>query len=425
MSPVVTMKALLESGVHFGHRTNKWNPLMRSYIFTERNGIHIIDLQQTVKLLDEAYNLVRNTVAEGGTVLFVGTKRQGQETIQMEAERCGMPYVNERWLGGTLTNWITIQKRITELDRLERLIETGEINLLTKKEGLMIEREIGRLIKRLSGLRTMKRLPNLLFVVDVEREDTAVHEANLKGIPVVAMVDTNCDPRQIDYLIPSNDDAIRAIKLLVGRIADAIIEGKALHKDVEEETIPETPSVISRKIDEDIELDDEDLLGESTLAKIFIPKDLAAEIDEDEDFEEDEDIIEEDINEEDDEVEGDTVEEDVIEDIVEVEVDEDIIEEVVPEDIVEEEVAKDAVEEEVFEDIVEVEVDEDIVEEEVAEDAVEEEVFEDIVEVVVDKDIDVEDEVVEDAIEEEVLEDIVEEEVAEDTVEALDDKGED
>ena len=391
MSPVVTMKALLESGVHFGHRTNKWNPLMRSYIFTERNGIHIIDLQQTVKLLDEAYNLVRNTVAEGGTVLFVGTKRQGQETIQMEAERCGMPYVNERWLGGTLTNWITIQKRITELDRLERLIETGEINLLTKKEGLMIEREIGRLIKRLSGLRTMKRLPNLLFVVDVEREDTAVHEANLKGIPVVAMVDTNCDPRQIDYLIPSNDDAIRAIKLLVGRIADAIIEGKALRKDVEEEIIPETPSVISRKIDEDIELEDEDLLGESTLAKIFIPKDLAAEIDEGED-------IEEDINEEDDEVEGDTVEEDVIEDIVEVEVDEDIIEEVVPEDIVEEEVA---------------------------EDAVEEEVFEDIVEVAVDKDIDVEDEVVEDTIEEEVLEDIVEEEVAEDTVEALDDKGED
>ena len=334
MSPVVTMKALLESGVHFGHRTNKWNPLMRSYIFTERNGIHIIDLQQTVKLLDEAYNLVRNTVAEGGTVLFVGTKRQGQETIQMEAERCGMPYVNERWLGGTLTNWITIQKRITELDRLERLIETGEINLLTKKEGLMIEREIGRLIKRLSGLRTMKRLPNLLFVVDVEREDTAVHEANLKGIPVVAMVDTNCDPRQIDYLIPSNDDAIRAIKLLVGRIADAIIEGKALRKDVEEEIIPETPSVISRKIDEDIELEDEDLLGESTLAKIFIPKDLAAEIDEGEDTEEDK------------------------------EVEEDIPEEVF-EDIVEEEVAEDAVEEEVFEDIVKEEVDEDVVEEEV------------------------------------------------------------
>ncbi len=278
MSPVVSMKALLESGVHFGHRTNKWNPLMRPYIFTERNGIHIIDLQQTVKLLDDAYNLVRNTVSDGGSILFVGTKRQAQETIQEEAERCGMPYVNERWLGGTLTNWVTIQQRIVELDRLERLIETGEINLLTKKEGLLIEREIQRLKHRLSGVHNMKRLPDLIFVVDIEREDTSVHEANLKGIPVIALVDTNCDPRNIDYVIPSNDDAIRAIKLLVGRIADAVNEGKAMRKDIEAEIVPEAPSVISRKIDEDLELDDEDLLGASTLAKISLPKEIAAEL---------------------------------------------------------------------------------------------------------------------------------------------------
>ena len=277
MSPIVTMKALLESGVHFGHRTNKWNPLMRSYIFTERNNIHIIDLQQTVKMLDVAYGIVRDCVTEGGRVLFVGTKRQAQETIQVEAERCGMPYVNERWLGGTLTNWITIQERIVELERLEHLRDSGEIDLLTKKEGLMIERSIRRLLKRLSGVRDMKKLPELVFVVDVAREETAVHEAHLKGIPIVAMVDTNCDPRKIDYIIPANDDAIRAIKLLVSKIADAILEGKSLRKDIEEEQVEEAPSVISRKIDEDQELDDADLLGASTLAKIATPKEKVEE----------------------------------------------------------------------------------------------------------------------------------------------------
>ena len=278
MSPAVSMKALLESGVHFGHRTNKWNPLMRQYIFTERNGIHILDLQQTVKLLDEAFNIVRNCVAEGGTILFVGTKRQAQETIQREAERCGMPYVNERWLGGTLTNWTTIQQRILELVRLEKLFETGEIEQLTKKEGLLIQRQINRLLKRLSGVRNMKRLPDLVFIVDIEREATAVHEANVKGIPIVAMVDTNCDPRAIDYIIPSNDDAIRAINLLVGRMADAVEQGKMERKDIEEEMVPEAPSVISRKIDEDIDLEDEDLLGTSTLAKIAPIKELPADI---------------------------------------------------------------------------------------------------------------------------------------------------
>lgn len=264
---VVTMKALLESGVHFGHRTNKWNPKMRQYIFTERNGIHIIDLQQTVKLLDDAYAFIRDTVADGGNVLFVGTKRQAQDTIREQAERCGMPYVNERWLGGTITNWFTIQKRIFELERLERMRDSGEINLLTKKEGLMIEREIERLEKRLSGIRTMKRLPEILFVVDINREDTAVHEANLKEIPVIAMVDTNCDPKNIDYIIPSNDDAIRAIKLLVGKVADAVMEGKAIRgKESDEEEMPEAPmpEEISRFVEDD-ELEDEALLGESTL----------------------------------------------------------------------------------------------------------------------------------------------------------------
>ena len=241
---------------------------MRPYIFTERNGIHIIDLQQTVKLLDDAFNKVRDTVAAGGSILFVGTKRQAQETIQDEAERCGMPYVNQRWLGGTLTNWVTIQQRIVELTRLEKMFETGEINQLTKKEGLLIQREITRLQTRLSGVRNMKSLPDLLFIIDIEREDTAVREANSKGIPVIALVDTNCNPSDIDYVIPSNDDAIRAIKLLVGRMADAVIEGKMMRKDVEEEVVVETRSTISRRIDEDEELDDEMLLGDATRAKI-------------------------------------------------------------------------------------------------------------------------------------------------------------
>jgi len=285
MSPAVSMKALLESGVHFGHRTNKWNPKMRPYIFTERNGIHIIDLQQTVKLLDVAYEKVRDCVADGGTILFVGTKRQAQETIQLEAERCEMPYVNQRWLGGTLTNWVTIQQRIVELSRLEKMVESGEVNQLTKKEGLLVQREIIRLENRLSGIRNMKRLPEMVFIVDMEREATAAHEANIKEIPIVAMVDTNCDPGIVDYVIPSNDDAIRAIKLIVGHIADAVIEGRMLRgKEAEEEQMTEeTPSTISRKIDEDLELNDEDLLGESTRAKIpakELTEDLEADTEE-------------------------------------------------------------------------------------------------------------------------------------------------
>lgn len=275
---VVSMKALLESGVHFGHRTHKWHPLMKPYIFTERNSIHIIDLQKTVKALDVAFNLVRDTVAEGGTVLFVGTKRQAQETILTEAERCGMPWVTNRWLGGMLTNWRTIRQRINELDRLERMRDRGEFARITKKEALILERKMERLEMLFGGIREMKTLPELLFVVDVRREDTAIHEANLLEIPVVALVDTNCDPRSIDYIIPSNDDAIRAIKLLVGKIADAVMEGKAMRK--EEEVDEEELRAERRMAMEEPELSDEDLLGEATLAK------LSAQSDEEEEEEE-------------------------------------------------------------------------------------------------------------------------------------------
>ena len=274
MSSIISMKALLESGVHFGHRTNKWNPYMRPFIFTERNGIHIIDLQQTVKLLTNAYNLVRDTVAQGGTVLFVGTKRQAQETITEEAIRCGMPYVTERWLGGMITNWSPMFSRIQELARLEHLRDSGEINRLTKKEGLLISREIKRLETHLSGVRSMKHLPDLVFIIDVVREHTAVHEANLKNIPVIALVDTNCDPRGVDYVIPSNDDAIRAIKLLVAKIADAVIEGKAVNKEEDgSEEGTETEQAARKeaarpRMDEESTLEDKDLLGDSTLAKI-------------------------------------------------------------------------------------------------------------------------------------------------------------
>jgi small subunit ribosomal protein S2 len=271
---VVPMKALLESGVHFGHRTHKWHPAMKPYIFTERNGIHIIDLQKTSKALDTAFNVVRDTVAEGGVVLFVGTKRQAQETIQQEAIRASMPYVTARWLGGTLTNWRTIRQRINELERLERMRDGGDFGRITKKEGLIIMREIERLDGLLTGLRKLARPPDMLFVVDVSREFTAIHEANLLNIPVVAMVDTNCDPSNVDYVIPSNDDAIRAIKLVVGKIADAAMEGLGARK---EEIVEEQVRIIARAGVEETELSDEELLGEATLAKLVAhPRDIAS-----------------------------------------------------------------------------------------------------------------------------------------------------
>jgi small subunit ribosomal protein S2 len=262
---VVSMKALLESGVHFGHRTHKWHPAMKPYIFTERNGIHIIDLQKTAKALEHAYNLIRDTVGEGGTLLFVGTKRQAQDTIRDEAIRCGMPYVTNRWLGGMLTNWRTIRQRVLELDRLERMRERGDFARLTKKEALILERKMERLEVLFGGIRKMPNLPDLMFVIDVHREATAVHEANLLNIPIVALVDTNCDPTPVDHVIPSNDDAIRAIKLLVGKVADAVLEGKAQRKEEEIEALPAEGLMA---IAEEPELSDEELLGEATLAKL-------------------------------------------------------------------------------------------------------------------------------------------------------------
>ncbi len=300
---VISMKALLETGVHFGHRTRKWNPKMKPYIFTERNGIHIIDLQQTLVALEEAYGVVRDIVAAGGKVLFVGTKRQAQETIELEATRCGMPYVNLRWLGGTLTNWRTIRSRIDELDRLERRRDAGEFDLLTKKEALSLTRQIEKLEARLGGIRDIRTLPKVLFVVDVRQEETAIHEANLLEIPVVALVDTNCDPNNVDYIIPSNDDAIRAIKLLTSKIADAALEGVALRKDDIEEEADERADAVA---DEGAEMSDEDLLGEATLAKLK----SGAYSDEDED----EEIEEEDLDEDADEGEADEDDEDEDED---------------------------------------------------------------------------------------------------------------
>ena len=262
---IANMKELLETGVHFGHRTRKWNPRMRPFIFTERNSIHIIDLQQTLDSLIESYDLIRDTVAEGGNVLFVGTKRQAQETIELEATRCGMPYVNARWLGGTLTNWRTIRSRIDELTELERRRDEGELEFLTKKEALTITRRIDKLQERLGGIRDMKSVPDLLYAVDVRKEETAVHEANLLNIPVIALVDTNCDPRGVDYVIPSNDDAIRAIKLLTSTIANAALEGMEMRKDreIDEDQIASAPQE-----DSATEMTDEELLGEATLAKL-------------------------------------------------------------------------------------------------------------------------------------------------------------
>jgi len=271
MPSKVTMKELLETGVHFGHRTPKWNPRMAPYIFTQRNGIHIIDLQQTIVNLNQYYDLIRDMVANGGSVLFVGTKRQAQETVAEHATRCGMPYVNHRWLGGTLTNWRTIRDRIDTLKKLEKRRDAGEFSLLTKKEGLVLERKIEKLQLRLGGIREMKRLPELLIIVDTIRESTAVKEANILGIPVLALADTNSDPTSIDYIIPANDDAVRAITLLVKTFADAVAEGMLMRKgdDVQDEAADANlPRYEDYKDDED----DEAYLGASTIAKIRDPK---------------------------------------------------------------------------------------------------------------------------------------------------------
>ncbi|ATY85001.1 30S ribosomal protein S2 [Kyrpidia spormannii] len=222
---IISMKQLLEAGVHFGHQTRRWNPKMQKYIFTERNGIYIIDLQKTVKKVEEAYQFVRSLAEEGKTLLFVGTKKQAQDSVREEAERCGMFYVNQRWLGGTLTNFQTIRRRIDRLHELERMEEDGTFEVLPKKEVNLLRKEKERLEKFLGGIKGMKDLPGALFVIDPRKERIAVAEARKLGIPIVAIVDTNCDPDEIDYVIPGNDDAIRAVKLLTSKMADAVLEG--------------------------------------------------------------------------------------------------------------------------------------------------------------------------------------------------------
>ncbi|HAS92876.1 MAG TPA: 30S ribosomal protein S2 [Sedimentibacter sp.] len=240
---IISMKKLLEAGVHFGHQTRRWNPKMAEYIFTERNGIYIIDLQKTSDKVDEAYNFIKEVVSNGDEILFVGTKKQAQESTKSEAIRCGMHYVSQRWLGGMLTNYSTIRKRIDRLNELKTMEEDGTFDLLTKKEVFKLRNEAERLEKFLGGIKNMDKLPGALFVVDPRKERIAVQEAAILGIPVVAIVDTNCDPDEVDYVIPGNDDAIRAVKLLTATIADAVIEGKQgvqmTHEDTEDEVTEE------------------------------------------------------------------------------------------------------------------------------------------------------------------------------------------
>ena len=234
---VISMKQLLEAGVHFGHQTRRWNPKMAPYIFTERNGIYIIDLQKTVRKIDEAYMFVRDLAMEGKSILFVGTKKQAQESIEFEAKRCGMYYVNNRWLGGTLTNFRTIQTRIKKLNEIDKMETDGQFDVLPKKEVIKLCAEREKLLKNLGGIREMKKLPGALFIVDPRKERIAVQEARILGIPIVAIVDTNCDPDEIDYVIPGNDDAIRAVKLIAGKLAEAVLEGKQ-GEQTEDEAAP-------------------------------------------------------------------------------------------------------------------------------------------------------------------------------------------
>ena len=231
---VISMKQLLEAGVHFGHQTRRWNPKMAQYIFTERNGMYIIDLQKTVRKIDEAYLFVRDLALEGKTMLFVGTKKQAQESIESEAKRCGMYYVNNRWLGGMLTNFRTIRTRIDRLNAIDKMEENGSFDVLPKKEVIGLKAEREKLEKNLGGIREMKKLPGALFVVDPRKEHIAVTEARMLNIPIVGIVDTNCDPDEIDYVIPGNDDAIRAVKLIAGKMADAILEGRQGEQTTEE-----------------------------------------------------------------------------------------------------------------------------------------------------------------------------------------------
>ena len=249
---IVSMRQLLEAGVHFGHRRQRWNPKMRSYIFTERNGIHIIDLQQTIQALERAYDFVRDAVAEGGTIIFVGTKRQAQENVEAQAIRCGMPYVTVRWLGGTLTNFRTIRSRIDYMIELERQRDEGHWDVLLKKEATLKLREVAKLERRLEGLRDLYRLPEALFITDVNGQAIAVREANRLGIPVIAMVDTNCNPDPIDFVIPANDDAIRGILLITTKIADSVVEGQQMRGVIMGEGAEEIPVREEYAVEEEV-----------------------------------------------------------------------------------------------------------------------------------------------------------------------------
>lgn len=265
---LATMKDLLEAGVHFGHPTRRWNPKMRGYIYHERNDIYIIDLHQTLRALDESYDFIRSLVEEGGIVLFAGTKRQGQDTIEEQAGRCGMPYVNKRWLGGLLTNLQTIRQRVLYMEELIAAEEAGEWRRLSKREALARRREKDKLLNSLSGIRTMSELPDAVFIVDVDREQLAVAEANKLGIPIVALVDSNCDPEPIDYIIPGNDDAIRAIRLITTKMADAVVEGRAAYEaelaeqEAREAKVLEEEEVVPYQPPEELFVDEGELLEE-------------------------------------------------------------------------------------------------------------------------------------------------------------------
>ncbi|WP_054949879.1 30S ribosomal protein S2 [Numidum massiliense] len=242
---IISMKQLLEAGVHFGHQTRRWNPKMEKYIFTERNGIYIIDLQKTVRKVEEIYYYVRDLAQSGGTLLFVGTKKQAQDSVREEAERCGMFYVNQRWLGGTLTNFSTIQKRIQRLHELDEMETDGRFDVLPKKEVILLRKERARLEKFLGGIKHMKKLPDAVFIIDPRKERIAVAEARKLGIPIIAIVDTNCDPDEIDHIIPGNDDAIRAVRLLTSKMAEAVLEGKQGEQDEQEEQVQSEEQTVS------------------------------------------------------------------------------------------------------------------------------------------------------------------------------------
>ena len=277
---VLTMKELLETGVHFGHRTRKWNPKMARYIFTERKGIHIIDLEQTVDLFRKAYYYVRDRVGENAEIMFVGTKKQVQATIAEEAQRCGAHYVNRRWLGGTLTNFSTIKQSIERMKKMEMMVEDGTIDALPNKEASKMRRRLAKLVRNLDGLRSLERKPDMLFVIDPDVEMSAVREARLVGIPVIAIVDTNCDPDPIDFLIPGNDDAIKATKLITSRIADAVIEGREGLQSTEPEEAEEAPEAATADAESAEESVEEGAVAaEDEAADAEAPEESAAEED--------------------------------------------------------------------------------------------------------------------------------------------------